>query len=138
MLSYRLLHINNVNPVPINNFQKNHVQSPNIYNLLSKHLSNNKNYHTDTLLPSTKTNTTNIPAPFHSSLLALSPDQLDSTISNTFAREEAISVPAKESMGKTMYPYLFARDHSTAPMLKSGVDTATLQTLENHGQATKS
>ena len=42
---------------------------------------------------------------------------MDSSITTTFAKEESIPSPAKEAIGKTMYPRSFALNHSTAPML---------------------
>ena len=112
------------------------VHSPNIYNLASKKLPPPKP--SITSLTTSQMKKTKTPTPFPPSLLALSPDQLSSQIQRKFEQEEIIPVPAKEAIGKTMYPRSFACAHSTASMLddwgrtgcpaanKSNADTNTI------------
>ena len=93
------------------------VHSPNIYKRAVKHLPATSPPFVGKPTQPIVQKSTPHPPPFPGSLQALPPDQLDSTITSTFTKEEAITAPAKEVIGKTMYPRSFALSHSTAPML---------------------
>ena len=92
------------------------THSPNIYKVAVKHLPSTPPYFE--CKPKQKLQPSPIPPPpFPVSIQSLSPDQLESAIASKFEKESSIPAPAKEAIGKTMYPRSFALSHSTAPML---------------------
>ena len=91
------------------------ITSPNLFAVNCKNVPPSH-----TPLPQNKRAVTKNPkklAPFPTSLLALSPDKLELSIHSKFNDEDNIPAPAKEAIGKTMYPRAFALSHSTAHML---------------------
>ena len=93
------------------------AHSPNIYKVAVKHLPATPPSFDCKPPKQLKQQSTIHPPPFPGSLQSLSSDQLDSSIASTFDKETSIPAPAKEAIGKTMYPRSFALSHSTAPML---------------------